>query len=377
MCVIAVVEEGQERPTEREVGAMYEQNSFGAGVAWREDGRVRWKKGLKLGDMLELNDQLPFPYVLHFRIPSCGGHDMGLCHPFPILPVAPLDLEGSTEGSVLFHNGHWSRYDAEIRDACYKSRIKLPIGPWSDTRVMAFLASNFGLGILDFIDEKILIFSPTEIKVLGDYGQTGWSYYLGKYLVSNKHWTYKAEQKDWLRQVVDDSINELDRQKIIDTTKLPNDEEDWPEATGHHGTALKPILPKDQTPSSRQVAGDTAEDELSFRRDRGTVQGETDQQTEIQALKTITFPAEGSGVEKGQSTGGRRRTPARNTYEDGGDGSVTGGTSALTITLQEQWKWARSLNPKADMRVVLSSEEAERERRALAGTKGIEFIGRL
>lgn len=176
MCVIFIAD--QERPTEEMVRLAYETNPAGAGIAYREGGFVKWKKGLDLNDIQDMCKTVPMPFVAHFRIPTVGGRKDALCHPFPITKNVELALEGKTKDFVLFHNGHWNSWKHDTKEAAITTGTPIPPGRWSDTRAMAFNAYIFGLGILEFIDEKAVAFGPDKIEVFP--GQ-GW-------VVKNKVW---------------------------------------------------------------------------------------------------------------------------------------------------------------------------------------------
>lgn len=135
MCVVFVVD--KERPSEEMVKQAYETNRSGAGIAWKEqvmkdgepvmkeDGvtpevRVCWMKGLQLEAIQKLCKSAPLPYIAHFRIPTVGGDNPALCHPFPITKKVQLTLNGRTSGSVLFHNGHWHNW----KDFCTRAAIR-------------------------------------------------------------------------------------------------------------------------------------------------------------------------------------------------------------------------------------------------------------
>lgn len=388
MCVIAIVEDCV-RPNQREVEAMYEQNSHGAGVAWRHEGRVHWMKGLSLADILELNATLPLPYVMHFRIPSCGGEDKRLNHPFVIDSEAGTDLTGSTDGYVLFHNGHWSSYDREMKDALYRSRLKAPVGPWSDTRVMAFLAGNFGLGILDFIDEKLVAFGPDDIKVYGK--ESDWSYHDGQFLVSNKFWDWRLrttlsdrvkENEEWVKEFKRKADEEARERRIFLGQIDTDDPDDSP-------SSCKALLPVKK--STSLVAGGTPLDELTFRGDHRPEGEEGNQQESIQEAGEAPQQETGQGVEGVAQEGTGR---ARRTDSDGRSHTASGGHAEPSQTQldevgrrrMDEWKWARRvcdvMNPRSgqapDPRIILSAEEGERERRsAAAANKGIIHLGRM
>lgn len=159
---------------------------------------MAWKKGLTLDEVQELIARVPMPFIAHFRVPSCGGPSEFLTHPFPIQKDVPLDIEGSTKGSVLFHNGHWNSWKQTMLDASVRGSNKLPVGKWSDSRAMAWMAANYGIGMLEFIDEKCVVFGPKELEL---FGQHGWAKIRqeGGIWVSNKGWEHERVDGKWTR----------------------------------------------------------------------------------------------------------------------------------------------------------------------------------
>lgn len=174
------------RPTEDMISAGWASNPAGAGIAWREDGFVRWEKGLDLEECQRLVKEVPCPMVVHFRIPTVGGKLAELTHPFPIVRNVSNALSGKTKGYVLFHNGHWNPWKERVQAALPGTNWKIPPGKWSDTRAMAWMAAHYGVNILEFIDEKAVAFGPTEVEIFR--GQD-WSL-VNEVFVSNRHWEY-------------------------------------------------------------------------------------------------------------------------------------------------------------------------------------------
>jgi hypothetical protein len=175
------------------VNLSYETNSEGGGVAWREDGYVHWHKGLDLEEMRKYCKNLPLPFIAHFRIASIGGKSKELCHPFPIEKDVPLVTKGKTNGFVLFHNGHWGAWKNDGKEAAFRSGTPIPPGKWSDTRAMAFVASIYGNGILEFIDEKTVVFGPgpKDCNTTGKVDSTdGWKC-INKVWCSNDFWLHR------------------------------------------------------------------------------------------------------------------------------------------------------------------------------------------
>lgn len=192
MCVIVLAE--KVRLLDHQVEHMWDANSKGGGIAWREevDGvmKVKWEKGLTRAEMVEANQTLPFPYVLHFRLPSNGTSPSLLAaHPFQVDEHATTGFEGETDGYVLFHNGFWADWKNKMQQIALAGYKKVPSGPWSDSRGLAWAAYHLGLGYLDLIDEKVIIFGPQYIELFGMWitmavteGEDG------NVLVTNKSW---------------------------------------------------------------------------------------------------------------------------------------------------------------------------------------------
>lgn len=193
MCVIFLVEsDDKPRPSEDMVAKAWTTNSHGGGVAWRETVNgtttVRWAKGLSLEQMQKLNKTLPFPYVLHFRIPSHGTPlRAAVCHPFPMEEGVSLALNGSTSNGVLFHNGMWTGWKDKLLDSSIKGGWKLPTDSWSDSRGLAWMAHHCGLGFLELVNEKVIAFGPDFCEVYGD----GWEK-IDDVWCSNKLWVHRT-----------------------------------------------------------------------------------------------------------------------------------------------------------------------------------------
>lgn len=180
MCVIAIAQD--KSLTEEHVKKMFGANRDGAGIAWREHGKVQWRKGLDEEEMRDLCLTVPIPYVAHFRIASCGGIRPELTHPFPIGKEASLALKGATTGAVMFHNGHYHTWKDKLL-LMATNGMKIPTGAWSDSRLMAWVAAHAGANVLPFFDEKIVAFSLTDMDIWG----TGWTLVDDLY-VSNRGW---------------------------------------------------------------------------------------------------------------------------------------------------------------------------------------------
>lgn len=202
MCVIMASIPGKRIP-EDWLRAGYESNSHGAGLAYRHKGQVHFKKGMfDIEEFLEAYREIPegAPHVTHFRINSVGGICAELTHPFPLTDDASLATEGVTKGAVLFHNGHLHSWKARLEEMAQRSggTIKIPVGPWSDTRAMAYLAARLGPGVLGFFDEKLVYLSPDRFDIYsGDHNK--WTL-RDQIHLSNTGWDHRIPRPNTSRQ---------------------------------------------------------------------------------------------------------------------------------------------------------------------------------
>ena len=167
MCVILYCDTN--RPTPKQVKQAFEKNPEGAGIAWRDGKEVVWRKGLTEAEILKACASVPLPFTAHFRIASMNQTVVPrLCHPFPLTERVETVLTGRTENGVLFHNGSWTSWRTIVMDAVIRSGKSFPTDLWSDTRALAWMAHHFGLGILELINEKVIVFGPGEVEFFGD-----------------------------------------------------------------------------------------------------------------------------------------------------------------------------------------------------------------
>lgn len=177
MCVILIAKTARltKSVLERAIGA----NADGNGVAWIENGTVRFRKGLTAEQTLDIVPRLPTPYVFHARIATVGNPQRALTHPFPCDPsIRPDALSGRTKRGVLFHNGTWHSWED------YHDHDGLPV---SDSRVMADLVAEYGWeGVTDLVGtwQRVVLVTPTKIHVHGD----GWTEPIRGIVASNTHW---------------------------------------------------------------------------------------------------------------------------------------------------------------------------------------------
>jgi len=134
---------------------------------------VVWKKDLNLEQIQALIKTVPLPFVAHFRIASIGGIRGDLTHPFEIDNNPTTATEGRTKKWMLFHNGHWDKWQDVMLSTAVRFGVPVPMGAWSDSRGLAWLGSIYSRGFYGLVGgQRLVSFGPGEedIEVFGD----GW-----------------------------------------------------------------------------------------------------------------------------------------------------------------------------------------------------------
>lgn len=201
MCIIVVAK--TKFPSKEVLEMCEKQNGHGGGIAWRENGLVRWKKGLKAIEMLEFEAKGP-PWLIHFRIATVGGIRPELTHPFPINSCASLDLEGTTDSGVVAHNGNWFQWHSKVMEMANDGH-DLPKGPWSDTRAIAWMTAMHSIDYLKEVNEKVAILTPEQFTTYGSWGwmydkQTELSFSYNPFIRSGYYSEYDYDSGEWNRK---------------------------------------------------------------------------------------------------------------------------------------------------------------------------------
>jgi hypothetical protein len=147
-------------------------NGDGGGLAWKSGGRIHWAKGLTAMEMYAMieDKQIKPPLITHFRIATEGGVSEELCHPFPVVKKMNNDIEG-VNNTVLFHNGIWRNWEETAMAIVTRHAEAFPLGPWSDSRAMAWISAYCGVGFPQLTEEKVAVMSRNHVHIFG----TGWS----------------------------------------------------------------------------------------------------------------------------------------------------------------------------------------------------------
>lgn len=121
MCIICIKPEGKKLPKDKVIRTMFENNSNGAGFAYRrkKDEQVTIEKGYfdATEFIKELRKRVSVEHtaVIHFRLATSGAVDGGNCHPFPAVRDVELMRETSAVVPVaVAHNGVFSMPDDKI-----------------------------------------------------------------------------------------------------------------------------------------------------------------------------------------------------------------------------------------------------------------------
>lgn len=161
MCVIIY---GPLKDLPREVfRRCFQANPHGAGLAWREGGKIKFEKGfMKLEPLLERIYHLPdTEMVVHFRLRSSGPEGPEMTHPFIIKKEEKTPLRGSTVSSVLFHNGTLDGFgSATLSDTA-------EFAQW-----LAEIPERYWAKILGLTGDKFVILKERETLLVGHF----WTY---------------------------------------------------------------------------------------------------------------------------------------------------------------------------------------------------------
>ena len=200
MCVIIIAD--KKNPPKSLLKKAEDHNRDGAGIAWIDKKKkcVRWIKGKNLTTKkikkIIKERKITVPYIIHFRIGTVGSVSDQLSHPFPLSEGNKNISEGSDREGVLFHNGHYEKWSADLKMIYSSYRENIPNEKMSDSRAISLLANKnkLGLGYLQtFTSQKIAVLTPNGIKRYG----SDWCK-VEKFTCSNDHfdWTYTTCEND-------------------------------------------------------------------------------------------------------------------------------------------------------------------------------------
>lgn len=234
MCVAITLAPGTNL-TLNEVERMNRANADGVGVAWARGGAVQWYKTTKV-DPKYITGMIAawadYPRLVHFRYATAGGTRPDLCHPFEISAVANCAPVGKSD-KVMIHNGHWNRW-SEVKDLLSKEGLLPDAGPWSDTRLAAYLAHEDPDWLTALGGKVAVMNGEGDIHRLGE-----WAELRPGVMVSNNGWVTQAEYRrggytgyrawkgwDWSEEEYEAFFKEQEEDQEAELAKLIKEEEE-------------------------------------------------------------------------------------------------------------------------------------------------------
>jgi hypothetical protein len=181
---------------------MDDDNPHGGGVAWLQDGKLHFHRGLDARQIYAMQECgiITLPYLLHFRWATHGSKRPQLTHPFPTGPRAFYgELKGTAE-EVLIHNGVWNDYDEWLPMI---EGVPAPLlTDISDTAVAAYFYAWFP-DIGDEIPWAVATARVAEDGSLAIIKHGGWSEHEGNEF-SNLQWLpwnkWPTTGRNWTRR---------------------------------------------------------------------------------------------------------------------------------------------------------------------------------
>jgi predicted glutamine amidotransferase len=201
MCLICFAPDGV-GITEEEAINGFKRNSDGAGIAWKEDGLLRYKKGLMTIDAFNevyFGEKVcdKFPHTVHFRAASKNYVKEELTHPFIVDNNSALIKDYSGVDPILFHNGVFSKWETMMLQFYVNKGIKIPEGEWSDTRFIAVLTSFLGEKLLELLDDKFVLMYTDRAEMYGSFLKFKDRYFSNSSYKATGYSTYTSNKGGW------------------------------------------------------------------------------------------------------------------------------------------------------------------------------------
>lgn len=196
MCVVLICE--SEKPSLEILTQCRNANSHGIGITWlNENNKAEYKKGIELDELYELTLKLSLPFVLHFRLASCGGKPELLCHPFEITRESELKLQGECD-KTLVHNGHIQEYERLLAAAGIYIE-KNENNPMSDSRAIAMIAANNNEKFLHYLTGNFVIIDSLEkkIRMFGSFTEENGIHFSNMIWKFRNHCNHHIFERGW------------------------------------------------------------------------------------------------------------------------------------------------------------------------------------
>lgn len=194
MCVIAYKRKDVALPSDATIDDMWDTNSDGAGVMWRDTqtNKIKFVKGFmkkkQFKKWLKSNAKWlnEVECALHFRITTHGSTSPGNCHPFVCdNSVDPHTLQGEAD-FVLMHNGVLP-LKPRSDDISDSAELALRIGSYTDPLI---IMQDFGELCTG---SRVILMSPSGTTFYGDKWKTPLK---DGILYSNDHFVFGGNYKN-------------------------------------------------------------------------------------------------------------------------------------------------------------------------------------
>lgn len=191
MCQIAIC--NRRGITDSEINDFWRLNNDGAGVIYKENGLVKWKKGfMKKDDLKYFVAKLSPPYIIHFRAATHGSECPELTHPFLVSMSNPLEGKLKQGQYLLMHNGVDNAAINMLMITMFVKGQKWNFREMSDTRAIAILLSVLGIdAITQFSGKFVIVDHMFNIRTYGQFTEKN------GILLSNSLQSYWYERYDY------------------------------------------------------------------------------------------------------------------------------------------------------------------------------------
>ncbi len=246
MCVISIIENKDQIPSDSMIDKMYKENPHYSGISYFDENKkqIYYKKGIEANEIKQIMKRAKqFKNIIqHYRIASHGSATNKLLnHCFVISNGYKNRLEGYTNHDVLYHNGTLDMKD--LNDIALKIMVNnpdaiFPKGELSDTYLLSFILSHVDYSILNlFIKQNkfaIMNGKTGKITTYGDWHDVkdnknilkcsndyfNNTYQFGDDLLADDTWYMDKEEKKEVKRLLKkyrkQGVNDYNIQEYLD-----------------------------------------------------------------------------------------------------------------------------------------------------------------